>query len=80
MLNLAADPAPSGWMLDLVAGTNPSRPVVNIPELAEDLWDLPRAIKNLGDLIMNPASHAKPKGLAGEYLGVQFGCCRLLRT
>jgi hypothetical protein len=76
--NVASDTPPAGWMLDLVAGTNPSRPVVNIPELAEDLWDLPRAIKNLGDLILNPANHAKPKGLAGEYLGVQFGWLPLI--
>jgi hypothetical protein len=69
---------PSGWMLDLVAGTNPSRPVVNIPELVEDLWDLPKALKNLGDLILNPGSKMKPKGLAGEYLGIQFGWLPLI--
>lgn len=70
--------APSGWMLDLVAGTNPSRPVLNIPELIEDIWDLPKALKNLGDLILHPGNHAKPKGLAGEYLGVQFGWLPLI--
>lgn len=70
--------APNGWLLDLVAGTNPSRPVVNIPELVEDLVDLPKAIKGLGDLILNPASKFNPKGFAGEYLGVQFGWLPLI--
>jgi hypothetical protein len=70
--------APSGWLLDLVAGTNPSRPVVNIPELVEDIVDLPKAIKGLGDLILNPASKMNPKGFAGEYLGVQFGWLPLI--
>lgn len=65
--------APNGWLLDLVAGTNPSRPVLNIPEAIENIVSLPKMVKNLGDLIMSPASRASPKGLAGEYLGVQFG-------
>jgi hypothetical protein len=66
-------PAPNGWMLDLVAGTNPSRPVLNIPEAVENIVSLPRMVKSLGDLIMSPASKMNPKGFAGEYLGVQFG-------
>jgi hypothetical protein len=70
--------APNGWMLDLVAGTNPSRPVVNIPELVEDLVDLPKAIRGLGNLILNPGNLLKPKGFAGEYLGVQFGWVPLI--
>jgi len=70
--------APSGWLLDLVAGTNPSRPVVNIPELVEDLVSLPKALKGLGDLILNPGSKMNPKGFAGEYLGVQFGWLPLI--
>jgi hypothetical protein len=70
--------APDGWLLDLIAGTNPSRPVVNIPELIEDIVDLPKAVKGLGDLILNPGKLIKPKGLAGEYLGVQFGWLPLI--
>jgi hypothetical protein len=66
-------PVPNGWMLDLVAGTNPSRPVLNIPEAVENIVSLPRMVKNLGDLILSPASKMSPKGFAGEYLGVQFG-------
>jgi len=60
-------------MLDLVAGTNPSRPVLNIPELVEDIVDLPKAIRNLGDILMNPKKATKANRFAGEYLGVQFG-------
>jgi len=73
MSSLTVLPVPNGWMLDLVAGTNPSRPVLNIPEAVENLVSLPRMLKNLGDLILSPASKLKPKGFAGEYLGVQFG-------
>lgn len=69
---------PNGWMLDLVAGTNPSRPVLNIPEAVENIVSLPKMVKNLGDLIMRPGSKMKPKGLAGEYLGVQFGWLPLI--
>lgn len=71
-------PAPSGWLLDLIAGTNPSRPVVNIPEMIENLVDLPKMLKNLGDRILSPTSKMTPKGLAGEYLGVQFGWLPLI--
>jgi hypothetical protein len=70
--------APSGWQLDLIAGTNPSRPVSNIPELVQDIVQLPKMVKSLGDAILNPASKMSPKGLAGEYLGVQFGWLPLI--
>lgn len=70
--------APSGWMLDLVAGTNPSRPVLNIPEAVENIVQLPRMLKSLGDLILDPRTRLKPKGFAGEYLGVQFGWLPLI--
>jgi hypothetical protein len=73
MTGMVVLPAPNGWMLDLVAGTNPSRPVLNIPEAVENIVSLPKMVKNLGDLIMSPASKMSPKGFAGEYLGVQFG-------
>lgn len=73
MTSASPIPAPNGWLLDLVAGTNPSRPVLNIPEAVENIVSLPRMVKSLGDLIMSPASKMNPKGFAGEYLGVQFG-------
>jgi len=35
-------------------------------------------IKSLGDLIRSPSNVLKPKGFAGEYLGVQFGWLPLI--
>jgi hypothetical protein len=78
MINAIPLPAPNGWMLDLVAGTNPSRPVLNIPEAVENIVSLPKMVKSLGDLILHPRSRMSPKGLAGEYLGVQFGWLPLI--
>ncbi len=65
--------APAGWYLDLVAGTNPSRPTLNIPELAQDVWDFPRMLKALFGRLGAKSGSGGPKGLAGDYLGVQFG-------
>jgi hypothetical protein len=64
---------PAGWYLDLVAGTNPSRPTLNIPELAQDVWDFPRMLKALFGRLGAKSGSGGPKGLAGDYLGVQFG-------
>ncbi|DAD50288.1 TPA_asm: maturation protein, partial [ssRNA phage Gerhypos.4_48] len=70
--------APSGWLLDLVAGTNPSRPVIGIPIWAQNLGQLPGMLRSLGNLIRSPSNVLKPKGFAGEYLGVQFGWLPLI--
>jgi len=70
--------APSGWLLDLVAGTNPSRPTLGIPMWAQNIAQLPKMVKKLGDLILSPGNALKPKGFAGEYLGVQFGWLPLI--
>lgn len=66
-------PAKSGWMLDLVAGTNPSRPVMTPPTLLQDLIDIPKQIFQLGKLFKKPRSQMSPKELANHYLCVQFG-------
>jgi hypothetical protein len=65
-------------MLDLVAGTNPSRPVIGIPMWAQNIAQLPKMLKSLGDLIRSPGNVLKPKGFAGEYLGIQFGWLPLI--
>lgn len=65
--------APDGWYLDLRAGTNPSRPVVTIPELVENLVQLPRQLQQLGSLLRSPRTEIQPRNAAGQYLGVQFG-------
>lgn len=64
---------PAGWLLDLVAGTNPSRPVVNIPEWVQNIAQFPRMIRDLGNLLSTPGKLANPKGAASSYLGEEFG-------
>jgi hypothetical protein len=65
-------------MLDLVAGTNPSRPVTNIPIWIQNLVELPKMVKQLGDLLNKPALLANPKGAASSYLGYSFGWAPLV--
>ncbi len=65
---------PNGWALRLVARTNPSRPVITPPEMLQNLIELPRMVKHLGDLLNNPLTSFKtPSGVASEYLGIKFG-------
>lgn len=77
---LNTDPltAPSGWMLDLVAGTNPSRPVVTPPTLMQDLVELPSMLREAGRFLQNPAAYSSPRGLASVFLGVKFGWAPLI--
>lgn len=65
--------APSGWTLDLVAGTNPNRPVVTPLTVIQDLIDIPRQIRDLGRLITKPKSAMSTKEASNHYLGAQFG-------
>lgn len=69
---------PSGWLLDLVAGTNPSRPVLTIPEMIQNLVELPRLIRDTGFYLLNPKKVAKPTGLSNAYLGAKFGWLPLI--
>lgn len=78
VLNTAPLPAKSGWMLDLVAGTNPSRPVVTPPTLIQDLIELPKMVYNLGKLLQRPGQVANPRGVSSEYLGIKFGWLPLI--
>lgn len=71
-------PPPSGWMLDLVAGTNPSRPIVTPPTLIQDLVELPKMLMNLGQLLQRPGRVVSPQGLSSEYLGIKFGWLPLI--
>lgn len=66
-------PAPSGWVLSLVARTNPSRPNLNPPEMLQNLYELPRMIRGLWDFLKHPGTIFTPRGAANNYLGVQFG-------
>lgn len=78
MTGMSTLSAPAGWMLDLVAGTNPSRPVLKLPEMVENIVSLPKMLKSLGDILMSPKSVLSPKKAAGTYLGVQFGWLPLI--
>ncbi len=74
LTNMATLPIKAGWELDTVAGTNPSRPIITIPEQIENIVQLPAMIRGLGNLLVNARKRlGTPKGLSSEYLGVQFG-------
>jgi hypothetical protein len=66
-------PAPSGWTLDLVAGTNPNKPVISPLMLLQDLVQLPKMIRDLGRLVTKPKRLMTPQETASYYLGAQFG-------
>ena len=66
-------PAPSGWALDLVARTNPSRPVVTPLTLLQDLIELPRMLRDLPTLISRKRGILTAKGASNAYLSTIFG-------
>lgn len=66
-------PAPSGWPLDLVARTNPNRPVITPLTLIQDFIEIPKQLRDLGRLLTKPAKTLGPKDLASQYLALQFG-------
>jgi hypothetical protein len=71
--------APSGWYLDVVARTNPSRPVLTPASLIQDFVDLPSMVKNIGDLLKRPKRILTAKELANQNLAVQFGWMPLVQ-
>ena len=84
--NMSADAPPSGWMLDLVAGTNPSRASIGIPMWMQNIYELPKMIFGLGKLLEGDMSKSLASGnrnavlnrTASEYLGVKFGWLPLI--
>jgi len=64
---------PSGWELDLIAGSNPNRPVVTPPTMIQNFVELPYMIRDLSRLLRNPRGLRSPQGVASTYLGVKFG-------
>lgn len=66
-------PVKNGWVLDLVAGTNPSRPVVMPPTMIQDLVTLPGLIRETGKLLSKPKSLWSPREAANGYLAAKFG-------
>lgn len=75
---MTSDLAPPGWMLDLVAGTNPSRPVLTIPTLLQNIKELPSMIRELGKTLQRPRDLASLRGIANTHLGIRFGWLPLL--
>lgn len=72
-LDTSPIPAPDGWYLDTVARTNPSRPILCPPTLIQDFVDLPKMLRNLGNLMKRPQDVLTPKGMANGYLETLFG-------
>jgi len=68
----------SGTAEDLIARTNPSRPVVNPLTLAQDFIDIPRQLKDVGKLIRTPRRLLNPKEQANQFLGLKFGWLPLI--
>lgn len=90
MTNLSPIAAPDGWMLDLVAGTNPSRPVNSIPMWAQNIAEYPKMVLKLGRQLASLSRfrnrtsmgqinrNASLKGYADQFLGIKFGWLPLI--
>lgn len=66
-------PEKTGWELDLIAGTNPSRPVFTPPQVLQDIITLPKLLRETGALIRKPAKLLSPKEAANAHLAARFG-------
>lgn len=66
-------PSASSSMLDLIAGTNPSRPDIVPLTLLQDLYDLPRMLRDVGKLLRTPRRLLNDREVANQYLGAKFG-------
>jgi len=76
-------PTTNNAALAVLAGTNPSRPIVDVPVFAAELKDLPGMLKSAGNRIKRATSFAKRKksgfpeystiDAANDSLALQFG-------
>lgn len=66
-------PAPNGWLLSLIARTNPSRPVLNPPEMIQNIVELPKLLRETWKFLTHPSTSFTPKGAANTHLGIRFG-------
>lgn len=71
-------PVKYGWLLDLVAGTNPSRPVFTPPQMLQDLIELPRLLRDTGRLLRKPSKLFSPREAANAHLAGRFGWTPLI--
>jgi hypothetical protein len=68
-----------GGVATLLAKTNPSRPNIVPLSLLQDLWTLPRLIRELGELIRTGKRVIGHKSVANNALAAKFGWIPLLR-
>lgn len=68
----------TGGAADLIARTNPSRPVVSPLTLAQDVIGIPRLLKDVGKLIRTPTRLLSPREAANQFLGAKFGWLPLI--
>ncbi len=61
-----------------LARTNPSRPNIVPFTIVQDLYDLPRMLRDVGKLIRTPRRLLSPKELANAHLGARFGWLPLI--
>lgn len=71
-------PVKNGWLLDLIAGTNPSRPVFTPPQVLQDIITLPRLLMETGQLIRKPKKLMSAKEAANAHLAARFGWAPLI--
>lgn len=79
--NSQRDPivAPNGWELTAIARSNPSRPVVTPPEVIQNIYQLPRLLRDTWNFLKNPKTLMDPKGAANAHLGVRFGWLPMIK-
>ena len=71
-------PVKDGWYLDLLAGTNPSRPVFTPPQVLQDIIELPKLLRETGNLLRKPKKLMSPKEVANAHLAARFGWAPLI--
>lgn len=70
--------AASSLVAETMARTNPSRPFLNPGQMLQDLYDLPKLYRQIGDLLKSGRSPIGLKGVANNALAAKFGWIPLL--
>jgi len=64
---------------DVIARSNPSRPVITPLTLAQDMIELPAMLRNIGSLLTKPARILSANEIANQNLAFQFGWLPLVQ-
>lgn len=75
---VTGSPSSAGLGATVRARTNPSRPTIVPMTLVQDLYDLPRMLRDVGKLIRTPRRLLSPREQANQYLGAKFGWLPLI--